>query len=96
MWRVVIILGLNTKQIVYVVPVCRRDKLALLDSQESFNQQRAQLSQENDRLLRKLEDLERWWPIQGRHTNAHSLMAVSRSFTSPSSPWQSDLQLAPF
>ncbi|XP_062341862.1 kinesin-like protein KIF12 [Osmerus eperlanus] len=37
----------------------QRDKLALLDSQESFNQQRAQLSQENNRLLRKLENLER-------------------------------------
>ncbi|XP_036801433.1 kinesin-like protein KIF12 [Oncorhynchus mykiss] len=37
----------------------QRDKLALLDSQESFNQQRAQLFNENNRLLRKLEDLER-------------------------------------
>ncbi|CDQ77017.1 unnamed protein product [Oncorhynchus mykiss] len=53
-----------------------RDKLALLDSQESFNQQRAQLFNENNRLLRKLEDLERVIS-SSPHTNSSSNSGLS-------------------
>ncbi|XP_046876887.1 kinesin-like protein KIF12 [Hypomesus transpacificus] len=57
----------------------QRDKLALLDSQESFNQQRAQLSQENDRLLRKLEDLERVISSSPHSDSSHSGQSVRGS-----------------
>eukprot|EP00063_Salmo_salar_P076338 XP_014051173.1 PREDICTED: kinesin-like protein KIF12 [Salmo salar] len=54
----------------------QRDKLALLDSQESFNQQRAHLFNENNRLLRKLEDLERVIS-SSPHTNSSSNSGLS-------------------
>ncbi|XP_041750546.1 kinesin-like protein KIF12 [Coregonus clupeaformis] len=54
----------------------QRDKLALLDSQESFNQHRAQLFNETNRLLRKLEDLERVIS-SSPHTNSSSNSGLS-------------------